>query len=379
MNPFRTTLVMLLAVVCASPMARANMGPPWVEGYPVGEPLGALAAISIIEEDLVFDLLPLDETGREYEVSATYRLANHGPEAQVELLFVSPGVTSAKVALDDVPLEFTREENVPAPPEWAAPERSPALAGENEDGWEIFYHGLRGEQREFYYALRFNATIPSGNHVLNVRYLADAGSHHVGEPYHMYQVGYVLSPAKSWRSFGKLNLAVKVPPGWVFSSSLPLEETEGGFAATFDGLPADNLAFSLQPPVDQSALTWAAAVPILALVIGLFLALLAGRAVARRVHRKKSRHAAVVAITLTVMVLSAIVTGFSVSLADMFGTELFETHHLSSNYRYGRSMGTWLLVVPGGVMLSLLLVPLSVGIFVRRYRRRSVATGGESS
>ena len=186
----------------------------------------------------------------------------------------------------------------------------------------------------------------------------------------MYQVGYVLSPAKSWRSFGDLKLTLKVPEGWAFASSLPLEASAGGFAATFDGLPADNLALSLQPPLDQSALTGAAALPIVALVLALLQAVFAGRAVALRVHRKNSRHAAVVAITLAVMVLAAIATGFAVSLADIFGTELFETQHLSSNYRYGRSMGTWLLVVPGGVMLSLLLVPLSVGVFMRRLRRR---------
>ena len=195
----------------------------------------------------------------------------------------------------------------------------------------------------------------------------------------MYQVGSVLSPARSWRSFGKLNLAVKVPDGWAFASSLPLEEAGGGLAATFDGLPADNLSFSLQPPLDPAVQTGAAALPILALVFGLLLAVFAGRAAALRIHRRKSRHATVVAITLAVMVPAAIVTGFAVSLADIFGTELFATQHLSNSYRHGRSMGTWLLVVPGGVMLSLLLVPLSVGILVRRYRRGTVATGDESS
>lgn len=380
MNARTVVLAALTAAhFVAPPAAHANMVPPWVEGYPVGEPLGALAHIAIVEEDLVFDLLPLAETGREYEVSASYKLNNHGPAAQVELLFVSPGITSAQAKLDDAPLEFVREENVPVPREWSAPDRSPPLAGENEDGWEIFYHGFRGEQREFYYVLRFKAAILPGEHVLTVRYQTDASSHYVGDPYEMYQVGYVLSPAKSWQSFGTLNLTLRVPEDWAFASSLPLEAAEGGFAARFDGLPADNLAFSLQPQVDQSALAWAAAVPIVALVLGLLLALFAGRAVAVRVHRKNSRHAAVVAITLAVMVLAAVVTGFAVSLADMFGTELFDSQHLSSNYRYGRSMGTWLLVVPGGVMLSLLLVPLSVGIFVRRYRRRTVATTGDSS
>ena len=365
-----TTRAAIFAAVLFAPFpAQANMGPPWVEGYPVGEPVGALQHISIVEEDLLFDLLPLVATGREYEVSAVYRLTNHGPLAEVELLFVSPGITSAKVALDEAPLEFTREENVPVPPEWAAPERSPALAGENDNGWKIFYHGFQGEKREFYYALKFRAPIPTGDHVLAVRYQADAASHYIGKPYDMYQVGYVLSPAKSWRSFGRLNLSVLVPAGWAFASSLPMEKSSGGFAATFDGLPADNLAFSLQPPLDPSALTGAAAMPIVALVFGLLLAVFAGRAAAFRIHRKKSRHAVVVAMTLAVMVLAAIFTGVAVSLADMFGTALFDEQHLSGNYRYGRSMGTWLLVVPGGVLLSLFVVPLSVGIFVRRLRR----------
>lgn len=60
---------------------------------------------------------------------------------------------------------------------------------------------------------------------------------------------YLLSPARHWASFGDLDLTVNaVESGYpyVISSSLPLEEQlDGSYAAHSEGLPAEDLSFTL--------------------------------------------------------------------------------------------------------------------------------------
>lgn len=60
---------------------------------------------------------------------------------------------------------------------------------------------------------------------------------------------YLLSPAQHWASFGTLDLTVDAAESgypYVISSSLPLEEqTDGSYAAHSDGLPAEDLSFTL--------------------------------------------------------------------------------------------------------------------------------------
>lgn len=60
---------------------------------------------------------------------------------------------------------------------------------------------------------------------------------------------YLLSPAQHWASFGDLDLTVDAAESgypYVISSSLPLEEqADGSYAAHSEGLPAEDLSFTL--------------------------------------------------------------------------------------------------------------------------------------
>ena len=60
---------------------------------------------------------------------------------------------------------------------------------------------------------------------------------------------YLLSPARHWASFGTLDLTVDAAESgypYVIASSLPLESrTDGSYAAHSEGLPAEDLSFTL--------------------------------------------------------------------------------------------------------------------------------------
>lgn len=60
----------------------------------------------------------------------------------------------------------------------------------------------------------------------------------------VYDYEYYLSPAQSWQSFGKLEIAVNTDY-YMTAQSLAFEKSESGYVAEFDGLPEGELTFSL--------------------------------------------------------------------------------------------------------------------------------------
>ncbi len=60
-----------------------------------------------------------------------------------------------------------------------------------------------------------------------------------------YEYTYLLSPAKTWKSFGSLEIVVNTPYYVLDSSLKGFEKTENGYAVTFSGLPDGELNFTL--------------------------------------------------------------------------------------------------------------------------------------
>ncbi len=61
----------------------------------------------------------------------------------------------------------------------------------------------------------------------------------------IYEYTYLLSPAKTWKSFGELELVINTPYYLIESSVDAFQKTEGGYAVTLDGLPEGELTFTL--------------------------------------------------------------------------------------------------------------------------------------
>lgn len=106
----------------------------------------------------------------------------------------------------------------------------------------------------------------------------------------IYTYTYLLSPARTWRSFGTLDIRVNTPYFITESSLKGFEKGEGGYALPLDGLPGGELTFTLsteehpsQKPPNLGYLIFY--LPILLPVLALILILVAVILVRRR--RKK--------------------------------------------------------------------------------------------
>ncbi len=61
----------------------------------------------------------------------------------------------------------------------------------------------------------------------------------------IYEYTYLLSPAKTWKSFGELEIVINTPYCITESSLEGWQAIEGGYAVTLDGLPEGELTFTL--------------------------------------------------------------------------------------------------------------------------------------
>ena len=358
----RRSLTACLLVLLPAAPALANMGAPWQEGTPAGEPFGALRDVAVEHEALSFDLLPLAGGERIFAVEAVYRLRNDGATVAGEVLFVAPSMQVASVTLDGAPLPATPVTQPATPPSWQPPATTPPLRAGGEPVPLALRSGPARPGEEIA-ALRFHAEIPPGVHHLAVRYESRAASRDLDDPVWLYQVAYILSPARSWRSFGALDVNVKIPGDWSFASTLPLTCEAGVCRGRFPGLPADTLALSLQPPPPAGGLRVAEALTVAGAALGALFAALLGWAVGSRARRRLGvgRILLVVAVASTLPML--LVAGGGAA-----GHQVVDDAHLAAGYAYGRMMWTILLAFAGSAV-AFLLAPLAAWTAHRRHRR----------
>ena len=251
--------------------AHANVGRRTFPADHAAEPAG-LRAIAIEHEELAFDLRPL-ATRSPAHVMARYELVNHGDEVTTALVFVSGalGIGNSHVTLDGTELRAkigVEGDTAPSPASWAPPKSTPAL-----DGGEALFYETHGTG-----ALTFWATIGSGKHELSVTYTAmpqldrsqDGGTI-------VWQLGYVLAPARDWGGFGTLDVTVQLPPGWRAATLPALARSGDTLHAHFTSLPVDTIGITVQAPTGTLHRVLQIATPLLVLVVlvGGILALIA--------------------------------------------------------------------------------------------------------
>jgi len=234
----------LVAAVCAS-AASANMGPPWIGGRVVAEPDG-MKGVRVLHESLVIDLRPV--AGGEFaHVEATYRFRNDGPARQLQLLFATGAneIAGFAVALDGAPVPSAARDVGELPQSWQPPKTTPGLHGyAPEYGPKL---GARDLQ-----TVGFALAVAPGEHTVRVTYRAPASKNLTGYPVAYQQFAYVLAPAKSWEGFDKLDVTVHVPEGWAAATEPALTRDGDTLRGTFDSIPADALALTLQAPIGRS-------------------------------------------------------------------------------------------------------------------------------
>jgi len=240
-------LVCALAT-CFPVAARADAASPWQAGDVIGEPTGAVAYVAITHEDLAFDLRPLADA-KPVRVSATYQLRNDSTATKAPLVFLADhaltGASDFTVAFDGSPLRATPTTLTRLPDAWKPPPATPSL----NNGEEIQYSSRPGT------AFAFTAVIPPGSHRLAVAYDVLPGSFNARDAAIVWQIGYVLAPARQWASFGDLSVSVRLPSGWRARALPELARVGDTLVGQFSGLPADSLAISAAFPQDPHVMS----------------------------------------------------------------------------------------------------------------------------
>ena len=243
-----------LCAACGSLVASADAAPMWNPGDAIGEPTGAVAKVAITHEDLDFDLRPL-ATGDPIRVRATYQLRNDAAATSASLVFLADHSMTSRpsfgVSFDGAAVSATTTTLTSLPSAWKPPTSTPSLI-EGQPGM-IPYNTTPGT------AFQFTVLIPAGRHQLSVEYAVLPGRFAVPDQTTIWQVAYVLAPARQWESFWDLSVSVALPKGWRARSIPDLTQQGDSLRAHFDGLPADAMTVSASYPLDphaQSVTDW---------------------------------------------------------------------------------------------------------------------------
>lgn len=255
-TPFKMSLVALLVALLLavfSGVAAANGGPPTMAGDKSGLLLpGKSSQMHVVREHLSFDLA--DHLGRA-TVTARYDMANRGEALKdFAVIFVwqarsgtnpSPSVTwngqpVTSQILDLSPLSGAELQQMQTA--WTAMNQvADVLTGEM-----VAFHPYEGNLEVQFLGFRLDVPANSAG-VLEVRYEHSAAMDRTGYLHPVYAYQYLLLPAKSWASFGPLEIEVKAPgpDAALLASNLPLQWDGDAYRASLPGLPDQNLAFSV--------------------------------------------------------------------------------------------------------------------------------------
>lgn len=236
-------IAMCMAAVGWPISAWADMANPWQPGDAVGEPAGTVARIAITHEDLVFDLRPLADANP-VQVHATYMVRNDAASTTELLVFLADHAltqqSSFSVTFDGASISATPTTLTQLPDAWKPPTSTPSTI----DGVSIPYNTVPGT------AFRFTVVIPPGPHRLSVGYSLLSGRYAMPGQTIIWQVAYVLAPARQWASFGDLMVQAQLPAGWRARAVPILTRRGDSLVGHFVGLPADGLVMSASFPED---------------------------------------------------------------------------------------------------------------------------------
>jgi hypothetical protein len=241
----RGAILLLLAITS---VAHGNFG-SYSGGW--GAELTGLRNVRIVSEQLTIDLRGCDgsEMGENEfrvrqpvgRVEAIYTLGNAGSAHEVWLVFAS-GLkieeSGLQVTLDDRQVHInhvTRERSDGRP----LPRDTPGFNGGANCPFMTF------DSANFSVRL----TLPSGPSTLRVRFRTLIGNDRSTRPACCWQFVYLLSPARDWGGFDKLDVRVLLPAGWEAVTNLDVQPDGDTLSGSFDRLPADALTLTLRMPV----------------------------------------------------------------------------------------------------------------------------------
>lgn len=181
---------------------------------------------------------------------------------QVPLLFYAKDyqdgfrvwVDDKEIALQDIPDGLTATANTPFEGFSKAFGQSGQDGG--QAGVEIFWEGNMGEVIPLNDLMYFETDLAKGTHLIRVEYKAKAWADRSGWVKE-YSFRYALSPAKSWKSFGTLEISVNAPAGNGTVTTDLGRPVSGNLSGTatwqFSGLPANHFQVAFTPQISSFA------------------------------------------------------------------------------------------------------------------------------
>ncbi len=349
-------LVGLLVLCLGSESAIANMSSPWSPGDPIGEPVGVFRQLDIVTEKLSFDLRSLAHQNSG-QVTATYQIRNSGKSVSVDLVFISPGIKTGNVTLDDKKVSANIIPKPSLPQEWDHLIQLPIMSDKINwaDSGRISVSGA-GES-----ALSFQTILPSGEHSLQVSYEIRPGTYNGNDIYREYNIGYLLAPARSWATFGKLDIQVNLPHGWeVVTTPLKLPRQGDTLTGSFAGLPSDTFAIATRPTLWLFSLIISIIVEVSIWIMGLIACVFFGQKLARIRYREGTIEWLLSTVIFFILMLcGGLMVPFIGLTGEYFSLLILDNGHLSSSWSYGQNI-LRLLVFPFiGFGLGIFLMPFA--------------------
>lgn len=252
----KTAQLFLIFLFVFSPLlAQANMASPIQEGSWLGTPF-VNEQMDIIKEEL-FIRPAADFKSAEFVVK--YHINTQVSGAQIPLLFFAADYQSDfQVWLDGSRVEL---QQVPSNYEALAgsafsdfaylfEDNEDNLSIELKDSLDVFFY-LRLEDLKF-----FEMDLEAGTHLIEVHYTADEWLDY-NDWVKKYSFRYVLSPAKYWKSFGKLEItldASQVPQSLSTNLGPPtIGDLKTEAKWSFDDLPVEVIHVRMEPPMPRLA------------------------------------------------------------------------------------------------------------------------------
>lgn len=342
-------LLSILALGIISTVAIANIASPRTSGDLVGEPTGSLRSLAIIREMLSLDLRPLNKVGLA-RIVATYQVRNESLPTSVDLVFISPGIKAGSITVDGASVPSTPVKLLNLPPEWQPPKTLPGISGlpftqQPKNDYTVNNTLASG--------LRFAATLPKGEHQLQVSYDMHPSTYDASI-YRDYQIAYILAPARSWATFGVLEVSVNLPAGWMVANSLPMKRTGNTLRATFNGLPADSLLITTRPPLHPLTVGSIILLEVTGVIIGLISSRWLGEVAGRKANYLGWGRRNVFVLAVGIMPLAGSLFLVIALTGERLAWSLLTNGHISHTWSSNYEIATSLLLLLGFAVSSLI-------------------------
>lgn len=235
-----TRVFFLLTFFFITQQSIANRAEPikkHISGDLISEPF--IKRFAIVEkENLIIDLTPLIDNS-EAVIKATYLTKFDKSVENFELLFIANQLrgNEFKIFIDKKPVEGKVVDSLQFPSGLNFPVYTPSF-----NTFEALPFQATAKS-----GFLFMADITEGEHEITVEYIAAPPAYSSSNSLtKIWQLGYLLSPARDWKLFKELNLEIILPENWDMTTNIPVKKIGDSWQGQYKGIPADFISISLK-------------------------------------------------------------------------------------------------------------------------------------